>query len=97
MYLTSTQDLLSRFLLLPAYDKYVRPAITAQETGLDVPPTPTLDKGKGREVDTPGDGHDGSDDHDHDHEGGDKGAKKNKNNYKHLIKGIPGAYHSHPT
>ena len=51
-----------------------------------------MDKGKGREVvgtpNTPGlpDGGDGDDE-----EGmGGKGDKKKKNNYKHLLKGIPG-------
>lgn len=58
-----------------------------------------MDKGKGRERDplattpatgaTPGpDAHDGDDDD----AGGGKGDKKKKNNYKHLIKDIPGAY-----
>ncbi|KAF5382009.1 hypothetical protein D9615_004376 [Tricholomella constricta] len=99
-YLSSTQDLLARFHLLPAYDRYVRPFAAPAETGLDqaAPPpvtlgaTGTVDKGKGKEVDglpaTPGaaDGGDGDDD-----EGG-KGDKKKRNNYKHLIKGIPGKH-----
>ena len=100
-HLSSTQDLLARFDLLPAYDKYVRPFTTSTETGLDQmgsPPSTKLngngamDKGKGREVvdtpNTPGlpDGGDGDDD-----EGmGGKGDKKKKNNYKYLLKGIPG-------
>jgi len=100
-YLSSTQDLLARFDLLSAYDKYVRPFTTSTETGLDQMVSPpsikpngngAMDKGKGREVvatpDTPGmpDGGDGDDE-----EGvGGKGDKKKKNNYKHLLKGIPG-------
>lgn len=51
--------------------------------------TSPLDKGKGKEVlpQTPAaDGQDGDDD-----EGG-KGEKKKKNNYRHLIKGVPGAH-----
>ncbi|KAF8071919.1 hypothetical protein FPV67DRAFT_906210 [Lyophyllum atratum] len=99
-YLSSTQDLLARFQLLPSYDKYVRPFAAPSETGLDqVGPTPItpgangiLDKGKGKEVEgvpmTPGagDGGDGDD------EDGGKGDKRKRNNYKHLIKGIPGKH-----
>lgn len=52
-----------------------------------------LDKGKGKEMvgtpDTPGQLEVGDGD-DEDGAGG-KGDKKKKNNYKHLIKGIPGA------
>ena len=57
-----------------------------------------LDKGKGKErevpprdigspatAQTPGAGNDGNDE-----DGQGKGEKKWKNNYKHLIKGIPG-------
>lgn len=62
-------------------------------------PTPgALDKGKGREVSvgtplaptTPaaGDGGDGEDGED---EGG-KGDRKLKNSYRHMIRGIPGAF-----
>lgn len=64
-----------------------------------MPPTPGVngvsDKGKGREVaETPGsagvaDNGDGDDD---DGPGG-KGERRKKNNYKHLIKGVPGASH----
>jgi hypothetical protein len=53
-----------------------------------------LDKGKGKEmvVGTPGssavaDGGDGDDD-----EAAGKGEKRKKNNYKHLIKGVPGTF-----
>ena len=83
-YFRSTEDLLKRFQLLPAYDKYVRPF---------APPVSQLgatDKGKGKEVPpsspaapTPGPGGDGDDDD------GGKGEKKHKN-YKHLIKAVPG-------
>ncbi|KAF9468038.1 hypothetical protein BDZ94DRAFT_1304781 [Collybia nuda] len=102
VYLSSTQDLLARFALLPAYDKYVRPFAAPGETGLDqtgpVPPNPgvggMLDKGKGKEVAETlvsvgiVDNGDGDDD---DGPGG-KGEKRKKNNYKHLIKGIPGKH-----
>ncbi|KAG6909059.1 hypothetical protein DXG01_002212 [Tephrocybe rancida] len=99
-HLSSTQDLLGRFQLLPAYDKYVRPFAAPTETGLDqlgtAPVTPgangLVDKGKAKEVEggpvTPvaQDGGDGDD------EDGGKGDKKQRNNYKHLIKGIPGKH-----
>ncbi|KAG6842325.1 hypothetical protein C0991_010614 [Blastosporella zonata] len=99
-HLSSTQDLLGRFHLLPAYDKYVRPFAAPTETGLDllgpVPATPgatgVVDKGKGKEMEggslTPvaQDGGDGDDDD------GGKSDKKQRNNYKHLIKGIPGKH-----
>lgn len=87
-YLTSTQDLLARFQLLPAYDKYVRPYVAPVDEGHDHPPTPgPVDKGKGKEKEfamaTPDDGQDGDD---------EDGGKKKKNSYKHLIKGIPGKH-----
>ena len=104
-YFDSTQDLLSRFQLLSAYDKYVRPYSTpVGAPGSSQLPgqagTPDKGKGKEREVpprdiaspaaaQTPGAGNDGDDE-----EGQGKGEKKWKNNYKHLIKGIPGACHS---
>lgn len=110
-HLASTQDLILRLQLLPAYDKYVRPHITPQGTlpdvssssnlnldaatntpaanGFVLPPIPGhVDKGKGREVPMPeGD----VEMQDGDEEEG-KGDKKKKNNYKHLIKGIPGTF-----
>lgn len=58
-HLHSTQDLLERFQLLPAYDKYVRPsAVSGSDAGFDgadpttpAPVTPGgVDKGKGRDV-----------------------------------------------
>lgn len=87
-YLASTQDLLARFQLLPAYDKYVRPYVAPVDNGHDHPPTPGgTDKGKGKEKEfataTPDDGQDGDD---------EDGGKKKKNSYKHLIKGIPGKH-----
>ncbi|KAA1467433.1 hypothetical protein DENSPDRAFT_244333 [Dentipellis sp. KUC8613] len=93
--LASTQDLISRFHLLPAYDKFVRPLVTPAPVTPSTPnPStpapysatfPSLDKGKGkeREQGTPapdGDDEDGRD------------GKKKKNSYKHLIKGIPGRH-----
>jgi len=99
--LSSTQDLLARFSLLSAYDKYVRPFAAPGETGLDqTGPVSAFtgahgvpDKGKGKEIEgTPGssgvaDGGDGDDD-----ETTGKGEKKTKNAYKHLIKGVPGKH-----
>ncbi|KAH0585167.1 hypothetical protein H2248_008423 [Termitomyces sp. 'cryptogamus'] len=99
-YLHSTQDLLGRFHLLPAYDKYVRPFTMPTETGKDqlgfasVTPGTNggLDKGKGKEAEggpvapVAHEGGDGGDDD------GGKGDKKQRNNYKHLIKGIPGKH-----
>jgi hypothetical protein len=93
-HLASTQDLLSRFHLLPAYNKYVRPSqFPDADPSNDGPPpsTPgvsavpgTLSKGKGKAPDVDlGDGGDGDDDD-------VKGEKKKKNTYKHLIKGVPG-------
>ncbi|GJE85678.1 hypothetical protein PsYK624_017570 [Phanerochaete sordida] len=102
-YFDSTQDLLSRFQLLSAYDKYVRPyAVPVGPAGASQPPMPPSmgDKGKGKErevpprdiaspaaAQTPGGGNDGDDE-----DGQGKGEKKWKNNYKHLIKGIPGKH-----
>jgi hypothetical protein len=98
--LQSTQDLISRFRLLTAYDKFVRPFISQEHDPhtAHLPTTPTgaplTDKGKGKERDpgtptvasaaTPGAHHDPDDD-----EGRD--GKKKKNTYRHLIKGVPGA------
>jgi hypothetical protein len=97
--LESTQDLISRFHLLTAYDKFVRPFITQEHdpNTAQLPTTPAVpslsDKGKGKERDpgtptvasaaTPGTHNDPDDD-----EGRD--GKKKKNTYRHLIKGVPG-------
>ena len=97
--LESTQDLISRFHLLTAYDKFVRPLIAQEHepNTAHLPTTPAIpslsDKGKGKERDpgtptiasaaTPGTHHDPDDD-----EGRD--GKKKKNTYRHLIKGVPG-------
>ncbi|TBU52717.1 hypothetical protein BD310DRAFT_831629 [Dichomitus squalens] len=90
-YFRSTDDLLKRFELLPAYDKYVRPF--APPVGQPC----ATDKGKGKEIfgrdapasspaaPTPAAGNDGDD------EDGTKGEKKFKN-YKHLIKSVPGKH-----
>ncbi|KAI0293782.1 hypothetical protein BC826DRAFT_910387 [Russula brevipes] len=99
--LESTQDLISRFHLLSAYDKFVRPFISQEHdphtTQLPTTPAvpPSSDKGKGKERDpgtptiasaaTPGTHHDPDDD-----EGRD--GKKKKNTYRHLIKGVPGKH-----
>lgn len=96
----STDDLLSRFHLLPAYDRYVRPYSSPVSL---LPSTSSFssDKGKGKERELPqkdpatpaalppqsqGPANDADDD-----DGVAKGEKKWKNNYRHLIKGIPGA------
>ncbi|KAJ7126948.1 hypothetical protein C8R44DRAFT_979678 [Mycena epipterygia] len=83
--LASTHDLLARFNLLPAYDKYVRPPIDDPEP---------LDNGKGKAREqnpspapqTPADPDPDEDDPTA------KGEKKKKNSYKHLIKGVPGKH-----
>ncbi|KAI0654642.1 hypothetical protein C8Q70DRAFT_925330 [Cubamyces menziesii] len=94
-YFSSTQDLLTRFQLLPSYDKYVRPYVTPAGPSS----SGATEKGKGKEKEiplrdvaasspaahTPGAGHDPED------EDGGKGEKKSKN-YRHLIKGIPGKH-----
>ncbi|EMD33327.1 hypothetical protein CERSUDRAFT_67993 [Gelatoporia subvermispora B] len=93
-YFTSTQDLLTRFQLTPAYDKYVRAYVTP--VGQQPQPGAT-DKGKGKEREPPlrdapksspaaTPGAVAADDED------GKGEKKAKNSYKHLIKGIPGKH-----
>jgi len=91
VYLTSTQDLLARFHLLTAYNKYVTPHVTpSPDSGVEFVPG---DKGKGKERASPaaqtpgGDGADADDE-----EGGTHGEKKKKNSYKHLIKGVPGKH-----
>ncbi|KAI9510740.1 hypothetical protein F5148DRAFT_523846 [Russula earlei] len=99
--LESTQDLISRFHLLSAYDKFVRPFISQEHDphSAHFPTTPAVppssDKRKGKERDpgsptiasaaTPGTHHDPDDE-----EGRD--GKKKKNTYRHLIKGIPGKH-----
>ena len=95
-HLASTQDLLSRFNLLPAYNKYVRPSLLPDSDPFNDGPPPstpgvsavpgTLSKVKVKAADIDlGDGGDGDDDD-------VKGEKKKKNTYKHLIKGIPGVF-----
>ncbi|KAJ7227228.1 hypothetical protein GGX14DRAFT_418740 [Mycena pura] len=85
--IASTYDLLARFQLLPAYDKYVRSFVD------DHHDTQDNGKGKAREQNasptpqTPGD-----QDPDDDDPAQTKGEKKKKNTYKHLIKGIPGKH-----
>ncbi|KAJ7274352.1 hypothetical protein B0H12DRAFT_1319342 [Mycena haematopus] len=85
--LASTHDLLARFHLLAAYDKYVRPPPD------DPPDQPDSGKGKARETSpgpqTPGGGEADGDDDD---AAQAKGEKKKKNNYRHLIKGVPGKH-----
>ncbi|KAF8917465.1 hypothetical protein CPB85DRAFT_1374250 [Mucidula mucida] len=91
VYFRSTQDLLSTFNLLDAYDKYVK----AQD---DIEPSsPSADKGKGKEKDGPVTAasplpQTPAADPDDDDPGGAKGDKKRKHTYKHLIKGAPGKH-----
>ncbi|KAJ7494779.1 hypothetical protein B0H11DRAFT_918447 [Mycena galericulata] len=82
--LASTHDLLARFRLLPAYDKYVRPPPDDQ---------PDLqDNGKGKARESPAPQTPGDHDPDDDDPTTAKGEKKKKNSYKHLIKGVPGKH-----
>ncbi|KAI0259887.1 hypothetical protein BC834DRAFT_903697 [Gloeopeniophorella convolvens] len=100
--LESTQDLLSKFHLLPAYDKFVRPLLAPEfdaQSSNHPPTTPAVpslsDKGKGKERDpgTPGVASAATPgaQNDGDDEDG-KDGKKKKNTYRHLIKGIPGKH-----
>ncbi|EAU85614.2 hypothetical protein CC1G_06327 [Coprinopsis cinerea okayama7 len=106
LHLECTQDLLARFNLHSAYDRYVRPAVLpGNETGVGAggPQTPGS-KGKGKEVDVNmaeggmntglggGHPHGGAGEADDDDGPGGKGEKKKKNSYKHLIKGLPGKH-----
>lgn len=94
-YLASTQDLLARFNLHPAYDKYVKPYIEPLDPAVTIPQdnnptTPTTDKGKGKEKER-----EKEKEKDQDEDDEDGGAtKKKKDTYKHLIRGIPGTYPS---
>lgn len=90
IFFRSTEDLISKFHLFDAYDKYVK----NEEQEDPEPSSPTADKGKGKgkEKDslavpphTPAPAAADPDDD----EGGAK--DKIKKSYKHLIKGVPGA------
>ncbi|KAI0749969.1 hypothetical protein C8Q80DRAFT_658344 [Daedaleopsis nitida] len=88
-YFRSTEDLLVRFQLLGAYDKYVRPFASP------VAQASATDKGKAKEVlplppSSPAALGAAAGDEADDDEGG-KGEKKHKN-YKHLIKAVPGKH-----
>jgi len=84
-HLTSTQDLLARFRLLPAYNTHVLPYATQFTHDGQPRPAPTrIDKGKARE-------HDSTNPLDPDINDDGK-EKKKKNSYKPLIKGIPGPF-----
>ncbi|KAF9042666.1 hypothetical protein BDZ89DRAFT_1059882 [Hymenopellis radicata] len=95
VYFRSTQDLLSTFNLLDAYDKYVK---AEDETEPSSPSTAhAADKGKGKEKDGPVSAasplpQTPAADPDDDDPGGAKGDKKRKHTYKHLIKGAPGKH-----
>jgi len=82
-YFKSTEDLLSKFQLLSAYDSYVRPFLASEEM--------SPDKGKGKQRDmspVPDTLSTSINDPDDD----DLSRRKKKNSYKHLIKGIPGKH-----
>ncbi|KAI0049920.1 hypothetical protein FA95DRAFT_1488138 [Auriscalpium vulgare] len=100
--LDSTHDLISRFHLLPAYDKFVRPLIGPDESSnhppspgpIPTPVTASFDKGKGKERDpgTPGVPSAATPAAQADNDDDGKDGKKNKNTYRHLIKGMPGRH-----
>ena len=80
-YFKSTEDLLSKFQLLSAYDSYVRPFLPSEDM-----PSDTV-KGEGWDI-LPTDPHSI---HTNDPDDDELDRRKKKNNYKHLIKGIPGS------
>ena len=81
-YFKSTEDLLSKFQLLSAYDSYVHPFLPPED-GL-----PDKGKGKQRDMSPVLDAHSV---HINDPDDDELDRRKKKNNYKHLIKGIPGS------
>ncbi|KAF9790318.1 hypothetical protein BJ322DRAFT_1035559 [Thelephora terrestris] len=82
-YFKSTEDLLSKFQLLPAYDSYVRPFLPPEDMSSD------KGKGKQRDMSPIPDPHSMlTNDPDDD----ELDRRKKKNSYKHLIKGIPGKH-----
>ena len=81
-YFKSTEDLLSKFQLLSAYDSYVRPLLPPEDLSLD------KGKGKQRDMSPIPDPHPI---HINDPDDDELDRRKKKNNYKHLIKGIPGS------
>ena len=99
-YFKSTDDLLSRFQLSQAYERYVRPFALPQGTTTAITPLGAIDKGKGKEkelpmremVPPPGGtpAPPPNEAEDDDHQPGGKGERKWKNSYKHMIKTIPG-------
>ncbi|KAH9939519.1 hypothetical protein B0H21DRAFT_36849 [Amylocystis lapponica] len=94
-YFSSTQDLLARFQLSSAYDKYVRPYVTPVVAGAPQPVGGATDKGKGKEVlarDVPASSSAPSQGTGNDADDEDGKEKKGKNTYRHLIKGIPGKH-----
>ncbi|KAI0322565.1 hypothetical protein OF83DRAFT_1167438 [Amylostereum chailletii] len=79
--LRSSQDLIKRLHLLPAYDRFVRSELELDEKFTNHPPTSDRAKGKERERD---DAVDADDD--------EKDGGKRKKTYRHLIKGVPGRH-----
>ncbi|KAL1706818.1 hypothetical protein EV121DRAFT_268995 [Schizophyllum commune] len=106
VYLRSTDDLLSRFQLYPAYDKWVRPYVIPLDPNNPDQPLPSAgasdNKGKARDdmmdVDVPNPPLSAgatSLSESAKKEAADeamKEEKKRKNNYRHLIKGLPGKH-----
>jgi len=81
-YFKSTEDLLSKFQLLSAYDSYVRPFLPPDDM------SPDKGKGKQRDMSPIPQPHSV---HINDQDDDELDRRKTKNSYKHLIKGIPGS------
>ena len=81
-YFKSTEDLLSKFQLLSAYDSHVRPFLPPDDA------SPDKGKGKQRDMSPIPDPHSM---HSNDPDDDELDRRRKKNNYKHLIKGIPGS------
>ncbi|KZS92596.1 hypothetical protein SISNIDRAFT_455827 [Sistotremastrum niveocremeum HHB9708] len=98
--LSSTNDLIARFNLLPAYDKYVRSFgynDPVNQTSAETRQSPSA-KGKGKELSRDrvsqrqGKSPENRMDLDEDGESGSKKKKSKEGSYKHLIKGIVGKH-----
>lgn len=82
-YFKSTEDLLSKFQLLSAYDSYVRPFLPPEDL------SPDKGKGKQRDMSPIPDPHLS---HINDADDDELDRRKKKTGYKHLIKGTPGKH-----
>ncbi|KAI0030122.1 hypothetical protein K488DRAFT_88058 [Vararia minispora EC-137] len=82
--LTCSEDILQRFHLLPAYDKFVRPVPgpVPSDKSTNHPPNPDKGKGKEKEGDDNGEGVEDEVEKDW----------RRQNNYRYLIKGLPGSH-----